>query len=134
MAEIKQVLIADFDKGGRQGTEIVFWGMDNVKVLTASTKEEALSIIDTEQKLDLVIVDPYTDIRFERPIDKNEGSFGVMTSAISRGIKILIITVAPDSVERRLEDLDMQDSSCGMIKKGAGYDPMRDEILKALES
>ena len=133
MEETKKILLADPDEMGRSGTEIALWGLENIQVLNASTREEALSIINGDERPDLVIVDPYTDIRFNKPIDKNEGTFGVMSNAISRGVRILIISSYPESVEYKLQGLDMQDSYCGIIKKGAGSDAVCEAVKKALE-
>ena len=133
MSEQKTLLIADFDKGGRKGTEIALWDFDHVNILSAKTAEEALAIIEGEQTPDLVVVDPMNDIRFNKPIERNEGSFGVMTNAVARGVKVLIITSIPESVERKLEELEMQNSHEGIVQKGTGaYDGIREAVSKVL--
>lgn len=137
MNEEKRVLIADFDEMGRVGTELACEGLENVKIMTAATKEEALAVINGEQVPDLVIVDPALELRrgsYGGSIDVKEGIFGVMNCAISSGVRVLIITTIPETVEQGLSVIGMQDCYEEIVQKAVGPDETSDAVVRALES
>jgi CheY-like chemotaxis protein len=137
MEDQKRVLIADFDKMGRFGTKLACEGLENVEVMTAATKEEALAVINGEHVPDLVIVDPMKELHVGSCggfVDVKEGPFAVMREAVARNIQVMIITGSTEMVEHHLVVIGMASDYNHMLKKAAGYEATQDAVVKALAS